>query len=134
MDDREAAALALHQYDAHDEHLHHRVSRHLLSPGGHLRAHVMVVAAGGPVAPELEAERRLLAMLPLDDAVAEGPHAVAHGIAAKAPGCKLPWLASSAEPSGGLQQMSRDCRLFVLSQQGGWGWWGVRGGSRCRSQ
>ena len=56
----------------------------------------------------LEAERALLAHIPMDDCVAESPHAQAARLKQNSPGCGWPWLAASLR----LRQNIEDARTL----------------------
>ena len=91
---------------------HHPLSHHFLHPEGHLRAHVEQLRPDGSGASQLlMQEVQVLTALPMDDSVAESPHAQGNAIARQAHRCGFAWVASSMR----LKQNISDAKL-----------WGVR--------
>lgn len=86
----------IEQWNSCDPSQHHRVSHEFLSPSGELRALVDAVRDDGTnMSERLHREVESLAAIPLDDSVAEGPHARAHQQMRHATGARWPWIASS---------------------------------------
>ena len=74
---------------------HHRMTQHVLDPGGNLRVHFDVFEPPALAHPDLERIVERLSHIPMDDAVAEGPHAIASHIMQIARGCSWAWVAST---------------------------------------
>ena len=86
----------IEQWNSCDASQHHRVSHEFLSPSGELRALVDAVRDDGTnMSERLRREVESLAAIPLDDSVAEGPHARAHRQMRHATAARWPWIASS---------------------------------------
>ena len=68
-------ATILEQWEAADEHDHHRVSREFLALGTVLRGLIDRMGEDGSMEQELEIAIDGLKAAPFDDSVAEGPHA-----------------------------------------------------------
>ena len=77
---------------------HHRVSREIMDPShdSGLRALVDDVALDGSnINPRLQAVIASIQRIPMDDSVAEGPHARAKAIWERARGSGFPWIAAT---------------------------------------
>lgn len=75
---------------------HHRVTHEFLSPSSDLRPLVDAIGEDGSnVAPRLQREIDSLALIPMDDSVAEGPHARASRHMAHSRAAKWPWVAAT---------------------------------------
>lgn len=86
---------------------HHRVSHEFLSPTGALRPLVDAMRQDGTqIAPALQREIDSLGCIPMDDSIAESPHASASRHMQHARGAKWPWIASTMR----LQQNLDDVR------------------------
>jgi len=108
LDEPHVAARCLAQWDAiADARQHHRVSAEMLAPGSHWRPQVEAIQpdASG-ISPALRQEIRGFQCVPMDDTVAEAPHAAAARIQKAARGCSWPWLASTMR----LEQNIADAR------------------------
>ena len=104
----------LQQWSAAPAEAHHRLSRRLFGEGGRLRVLVDAVDdAGSGLAPELEAERQAIANLPLDDSIAEKPHAAGKKTHDAAHGGKWAWMAATLR----LEQNLRDFQLMARSEE-----------------
>jgi hypothetical protein len=90
------AARCVAQFEARDVAAHHRVSVEFLGVGSPLRYDVeQVLHDGSGMSAALLREVDSLRGIPLDDSVAEGPHAVAKRIGLHARRALWPWVASS---------------------------------------
>lgn len=95
---------ALEQWRSAPPAAHHRVSREFLADGSPLRAQIeRMNSDGSGMAPALKAEVESLRAIPLDDSVAEGPHAKAKRVQAHARGSRFPWVASTMRLSQNLE-------------------------------
>lgn len=94
---------------------HHRVSREFLLEGCRLRSHIDHMNPDGTnMHPELLAEVESLCAIPMDDSVAEGPHARAKRVQGHARSCQFPWVASSMR----LAQNLTDCEDLLKATGG----------------
>lgn len=100
----------IEQYGQGRPGTHHRVSLLFLSPDGPLRSEVDQMGSDGTSMGErLAAEVRGLQHIPLDDGVAEGPHARAARAKQSASGSTWAWIAASLR----LQQNLQDIRSML---------------------
>ena len=75
---------------------HHRVSKEFLDPTGELRRGIdEMTDDGGGMSPKLKAEVDSLAAIPMDDTVAESPHAIAHKLVSHGRAAKWPCVAGT---------------------------------------
>ncbi len=89
-------AECLRQWEEATPERHHPVTREFLDPGQHLRRHVDAMGEDGSrISPELNAAIASLKAIPLDDSIAEEPHARAKRISEAARGAAWPWIAST---------------------------------------
>lgn len=95
----------LEQWSACPPEAHHRVTREFLDPRGALRRWVDGMAADGTMHPNLLREVQSLRAIPMDDTVAESPHAKAHRLMRKSPASTWPWVASSMRLEQNLQDV-----------------------------
>lgn len=82
------------QWESCSAEKHHRVSREFME--GELRGHIDAMSDGGTgISARLQLEIDSLAKVPLDDSVAEGPHASASRMIKHARGAKWAWIAAT---------------------------------------
>jgi hypothetical protein len=90
------AARCIEQWDSADPREHHRVTRRFVMEGGALRADIQAIEpSGSGMSDTLEQEVIALGNIPMDDSIAEGPHARAMRIANRSRRACWPWVAST---------------------------------------
>lgn len=86
----------LRQWNACAPEKHHRISRHFLEPRGCLRNSIDAFDdKGGNFSAMLRAEISGLEAVPMDDAIAEGPHAQAKQIKYRSKAASFAWISAS---------------------------------------
>lgn len=94
-------ARILKQYSEFENH--HPLTDRFLSPGGELRRDVdSLDAQGGNATRRLLGEVEALSLVPLDDSIAESPHAVGNSLGRHARGSTFGWVAASMRVSQNL--------------------------------
>lgn len=103
-------AEALRQWASAAPEAHHRVTREFMTEGSALRLQIDKMRPDGSgIGEQLRIEIESLRAIPMDDSVAEGPHARAKREQAHARGNRFPWVAASMR----LGQNLGDCRDMV---------------------
>jgi hypothetical protein len=109
LDEPGVAQRCIAQFDEFTEARHHRLSQMALARSSPLRAAVEAVQPDGTgLSPELQIEQRGIAGIPLDDSIAESPHARAAHLKGHSHGCSWEWMASSMR----LEQNLSDLRAL----------------------
>lgn len=104
LDEPGVKERCLEQWSEAPPEAHHRVTREFLSPTQALRRHVdLVQPDGSGISEELRNELLSLAAIPLDDSVAEGPHASANRHMSHSRAAKWPWVASTMRLAQNLE-------------------------------
>lgn len=86
----------LQQWQSAAPAAHHRISRFFLEEGTDMRAAVDAIDdQGGNCAPMLRHEIRSLELTPMDDSIAEGPHALAKTIKDRSKASSFSWIAAT---------------------------------------
>ena len=114
------AQRALAQYAEVPPEMHHRATLGFLVEGSPLRHYVLALAEGGDLRPFLESKVRWLQDIPLDDSVAEAPHAARRRWELKARGSKFAWLASSHRLDQNLRDVSAMAPMLDVPLQCIW--------------
>lgn len=109
LPERGIRAKCLEQFAAAPAHRHHRVTRQFLEPGSELYMQVMAMTDEGEMGPLLKAEVRSLRSIPLDDSVAEAPHAQAARISSSARAGGWYWMASTLR----LKESLHDLQMLL---------------------
>ena len=100
--------------------VHHNVTRTWMDPAQSLRAHVDNIAPDGSnVSRELRKALVALENIPLDDSIAEEPHARAARLGLHARGAKFPWIAASMR----TQQNVKDVESHPEALDRNWRLW-----------
>ena len=110
----------LQQFEEVAEDAHHRVTLHFLGPHSILRPSIVAVAEGEPLSDDLLSEVLALQRIPLDDTVAEGPHAKATRLRNHARAGKFGWHAATQRLSQNLQDVQDIAPSLPVSTQ--WLW------------
>ena len=106
------AKRCVDQWHASPAAAHHRVSHEFLSEASVFRKHIDEIDEhGGSIAPPLDAQIRSLSLIPLDDSVAEGPHARAKKIKDHSKRSTWAWAAASMR----LAQNLEDARTILAA-------------------
>ena len=109
LDEPNIKEKCLRQWESCSITQHHRVTRHFLEPGHRsgLREKVdRCIAADGSINDfELRKEVRALQSIPIDDSIAEGPHAAASRVKRAAPSADFPWIASTMRLTQNLKDV-----------------------------
>lgn len=106
LDQPGVKADCLAQWRARRPDQHHRVTREFLEEGTALRAAVDALQPDGGNCPELLlASIRGLEGVPMDDSIAEGPHASAKRVFEHSRACGFPWMASTMRLEQNLQDI-----------------------------
>ena len=101
---------------------HHRITREFLAEESPLRSEVDALAVDGSNCSEvLAAELRGFEEIPLDDTVAESPHARAKRILEHSKGSSWPWTAATMRLAQNLQDIKELVPLFGESLPALWG-------------
>lgn len=96
----------LQQWASCPPHRHHRVSREFLEEGSQLRKDIEALTPeGGNMSARLKAQVQSLAAIPMDDTVAESPHASAHRLMRQARASKWPWVAATMRMQQNLDDL-----------------------------
>ena len=102
LEEEGVAARCVEQWEELPEDAHHRVTAEFLKPGNQLRKDIDDIGAHG-VSAMLKAECASIAMIPLDDTVAEAPHATAKQLLDHAKATRWPFLAATMNLDANLQ-------------------------------
>ena len=120
----ELAVRCLTQFAEATPDSHHRVTLQFLSADSLLRPHVVALSTSGEMHPDLHRQVEWLREIPIDDSIAESPHACARRQELHSRAGKFGWHASSQR----LDQNLRDCQAIVplLPQSLQWLWHAYR--------
>lgn len=115
------AARCLQQYHEGPGDRHHRVSHEFLQPGCRLRQHIELVQPDGSgITQELADAIATLCTVPMDDSVAEGPHAQAMRVHMSSRACSWPWIAASLRLPQNLQDLRELVPMTGVSLDSFW--------------
>ena len=112
------AARALAQFAEAPLGNHHRLTLHFLGPDSTIRQHIESLASGNGMHPALQREVDWLREIPIDDSIAESPHACARRYELHSRAATFGWHASSQR----LQQNLRDVQIILPRQPFGLQW------------
>ena len=99
------AAECLRQYALADPRAHRSVTNFMLGADSPFKADIEALTKGQPMTRRLEAEVQSLCLVPLDDSIAEGPHARAKRIWDACKAARWSWVSSTMRLSQNLEDL-----------------------------